>query len=394
MFEAGIFRKLATKAIHSGELRVPQIGNYITPIFTSAIYRYPPDKSQIEVRKDKYFKYGREDNPTVRACELKLASIEGGEDALLTSSGMSAIMTCLMSFMRRGLRIVAPLELYGATVKLISMLSSMMDAKVNFVYPTSEELIDEIGRGCDLVFLETMSNPLLRVLDIPEVIKAAHEVEAIVIVDNTFTTPCNFMPINHGADLVVHSCTKYLAGHNDVVAGAIIGEYRMTDEIWEWRRLLGTICDPFSAYLTARGLKTLHVRMKHINESARAIAEFLYEHPKVGKVYYPALPDHPTHDVAIKLLKGFGGVVSFELKVRGQERVFSFMTKLKVIRPSPSLGGCESLIIHPATSSHKDLSPEERMRLGITDELVRLYVGLEDVEEIKEDLDNALRKTS
>ncbi|MEM0319808.1 MAG: PLP-dependent transferase, partial [Candidatus Nezhaarchaeales archaeon] len=262
--------------------------------------------------------------------------------------------------------------------------------KVELRGPETEDIIDAIEDENTIVFVESVSNPLLRVIDLDLLASACKERDALLLVDNTFATPLNLKPLLHGAHIVIHSLTKYLAGHNDVVGGAVISNSKFIDELWYTRTRLGCVLDPHASFLILRGLKTLGARLKISQESARAIAEFLADHSKVSRVYYPGLPSHPTHHIAKKILKGFGSVVSFEVKGNG-ETAKKFLRSLKVIKPSPSLGGCESLASHPVSSSHRDVPREERERLGITEGLIRISVGLEDLNDLIEDIDQALR---
>jgi len=249
-----------------------------------------------------------------------------------------------------------------------------------------------LGKGIDLVLIETVSNPLLRVYDVPQIVKVAREVGARVIVDNTLATPIGMNPLVYGADYVVHSATKYLGGHNDAVAGFVIGpDVESMKGVWEWRRFLGTIMEPFTAFLIDRGLKTLHIRMVRHEENAKAVAEYLMEHPKVERVYYPCLPNHESYELARKLLSNCGGIVSFEVK-GGLDAAMAVYKNVRLIIPSVSFGGTESIITHPASTTHVHWSPEDRARAGIRDNLLRLSVGLEDVEDIIEDLDHALKQ--
>lgn len=380
----------STKSIHGNEYLDPLTGAFIIPIFQSAIFTFP-EGGRIKIR-GKPFKYSREDNPTVYFVERKIALLEEGEDCLLFSSGMAAISTILMSLLKNGDKILIPRDLYGLTYILINKLSKF-GIKVKISNPGTENILNALSKEIKIVILESMSNPLLYVYDIELISKKAKENSTILIVDNTFLTPVNFQPLKFGANMVLYSATKYLNGHNDITAGAIIGEKNDIEKIWEWRRMIGGILDPHSAYLLDRGLKTLKIRMKKHEENAREIAEYLQSNRKINKVYYPGLPTHPTYDIAKKLLKGFGGVISFELKT-GNKKIPLFLKKLRIIKRAPSLGGTETLIMHPASSSHKDLSLNERLKLGITNNLLRLSVGLEDSNDIIEDLDQALKYIS
>ncbi len=376
----------ATRAIHGGEEVFEGIASFVTPIYQTAVFPYPLDV--VKAFRGRPLKYSREDNPTNFVLERRLASLEGGEDALVFSSGMAAISTCFFHLLRSGCKLVLSRDVYGVTIPLAKSFEKF-GIKVELRGPETEDIVDAIDSGDAVVFVESISNPLLRVVDLDLLASVCKERGAFLMVDNTFATPLNLKPLLRGANAVVHSLTKYLAGHNDVVGGAVVSSSKFIDELWYARARLGCTLDPHASFLVLRGLKTLAARLKVSQESAKAIAEFLEGHSKVSKVYYPGLPSHPTHHIAKRLLKGYGAVVSFEIKGNGED-VRKFLKSLKVIKPSPSLGGCESLASHPVSSSHRDLPAEERKRLGITEGLVRLSVGLEDVNDLVEDIDQAL----
>ena len=376
----------ATKAIHGGEEALEGITSFLVPIYQTAVFPYPLDTTR--TFRGRPLKYSREDNPTNVVLEKRLASLEEGEDALVFSSGMAAISTCFFHLLRSGYKLVLSRDVYGVTIPLAKSFEKF-GVKVELRGPETEDVVDAIEGEGTVVFVESISNPLLRVVDLDLLVSVCREKGAFLIVDNTFATPLNLKPLLHGADVVVHSLTKYLAGHNDVVGGAVVSSSKFIDELWYSRTRLGCTLDPHASFLVLRGLKTLAARLRVSQESARAIAEFLESHSKVSRVYYPGLPSHPTHHIAKKLLKGYGAVVSFEVKGNGED-ARKFLRSLKVIKPSPSLGSCESLASHPASSSHKDLPVEERNRIGISESLIRLSVGLEDLNDLIEDIDQAL----
>uniref|UniRef100_A0A7C3ISS8 Cystathionine gamma-synthase family protein n=1 Tax=Candidatus Methanomethylicus mesodigestus TaxID=1867258 RepID=A0A7C3ISS8_9CREN len=369
----------STKAIHSGD----DGKNIISPIYQTAIFKHPNG----EKIRGKDLKYSREDNPTVHLLEQKVASLECGEDCLAFSSGMAAISTAFLALAAKGDEVLTSKEVYGASLILLRSLKKF-GLEVKCVL--NEELANSIKPSTKFVFVETMTNPTLSVPDLPEIIKASRENAATLIVDNTFATPVNLRPLEIGADFVVHSATKYLGGHNDVIAGVLSGSTSRIEGIWEWRRNLGGSLDPFAAYLVMRGLKTLKLRVLEHNKNATLIAQFLESHKKVKRVNYPGLVSSPYNKRAKRFMSGFGGVISFE--VGDGMQAYRLISELKMIKPAPSLGGVETLITHPASSSHKNISPEERRELGIAEGLVRLSVGLEDVEDIMQDLGNALEK--
>jgi cystathionine gamma-synthase len=367
---------LATKAIHEGNSEGIDI---IPPIYQTAIFKHPFG-AQIRGRE---LKYSREDNPTVNLLEKRMAALEGGEDCLAFSSGMAAISTLVMGTLSKGDTILTSKEIYGATLILFRSLEKF-GIKVEAVL--NESVQDHIRKGTKMVFVETITNPVLKVSDIPSLIKTCKEEGAIMVVDNTFATPVNFRPLEFGADYVVESATKYLGGHNDVIAGILAGSG--LDQIWEWRRNLGGSLDPFAAYLVLRGLKTLKLRVQEHNRRAQEVAEYLEGHRKVKRVHYPGLRSSRYFEVASRFMKGFGGVVAFE--VEGGEKAQKLLRSFRLIKTAPSLGGAETLITHPASSSHKNISPAERKELGIEDGLLRISVGLEDIEDIIRDLEQGL----
>lgn len=369
-------RGIATRAIHEGNSEGIDI---IPPIYQTAIFKHPFG-AQIRGRE---LKYSREDNPTVNLLEKRMAALEGGKDCLAFSSGMAAISTLVMGTLSMGDKILTSKEIYGATLILFRSLEKF-GIKVEAVL--NESVVDHVGRDTKLVFVETITNPILKVSDIPSIIEVCKENGATLVVDNTFATPVNLRPLELGADYVVESATKYLGGHNDVIAGILAGSE--LDSIWEWRRNLGGSLDPFAAYLVLRGLKTLKLRVKEHNRKAQEIAEYLEAHSKVKKVHYPGLRSSKYFSIASKFMEGFGGVVAFE--VEDGEKAQKLLRSFKLIKTAPSLGGAETLITHPASSSHKNISPAERKELGIEEGLLRLSVGLEDVEDIIGDLEQGL----
>jgi len=372
--------------VHGEEFCDETTGSFIVPIYQTAVFTHP-EGGRIRAR-GREIKYSREDNPTVYAVERKIASLEEGEDCVALSSGMAACASILIGSLQAGDEVVIPKDMYGLTSALVQDLTKF-GVKPIFTNPGTKNVVDHIHERTELVYVEAMSNPLLIVYDVGRLAEVAGKYHASLVVDNTFTTPVNLRPLSLGADLVVHSATKYLGGHNDITAGAVVGSAKTMEILWEWRRRLGCSLDPNTAFLLDRGLKTLNLRVARHNESALEIARFLAQHKAVNKVHYPGLESHPSHDLAKRLLKGFGGVISFELKGTPDSAI-RFMRKLSVVKRAPSLGGTESLITHPASTSHKDIPSGERLRLGISDALLRMSVGLEDAEDLVEDLDDAL----
>jgi cystathionine gamma-synthase len=372
---------ISTNSIHGGEEEYNEIvkcTDIIPPIHRTAIYKNPSD---IQIR-GRELKYSREDNPTVFLLEKRMALLEGSKDSLAFSSGMAAISTLVLSLLSKGDTILTSKEVYGATLQLFRYLEKF---GINVISVLNEKVIDNIKDGIKMVFVETITNPLLKISDIPSLVDICKEKDIILVIDNTFATPVLVKPLELGADYVIESATKYLGGHNDVIAGILAGDKEI-DNIWEWRKVLGTYLDPFAAYLVLRGLKTLKLRVLESCRNAEKIVEFLLNHKKVKKVYYPTLNEN--YENVKKFMKGFGGVVSFE--VESKEKALKLLNSLKIIKASPSLGGVESIISYPIISSHKNLTPEERLELGITDRLLRLSIGLEDIEDLIQDLDQAL----
>lgn len=388
-----------TQAVHAGE-RAPA-ADYTpvaTPIWPAVSYLYESmDDLDAVFAGSKagqiYLRYG---SPTVSAFERAVAVLERAEAAQAYSSGMAAIHSALLAAgAKAGTSVVAALDVYGATFSLLNRLLTTMGVRPRMVNVSD---LAEVGQaiketGATLVYVETISNPLLKVADIPALARLAHGSGAVLLVDNTFASPYLFNPLRHGADYVIHSATKYLSGHGDVLAGVVAVSAENKSGLFELNKLIGSVLGPFEAWLALRGLKTLPLRYAQQCRSAQKIAEFLCAHPRVSKVNYPGLKEHAQHELAQRIFegKGYGGVLSFEIAGAEQAQVFRFMEKLSVCLPATSLGDVYSLVLHPATSSHRSLTAEERARVGIPDGLVRLSTGIEAVEDIMADLDEALK---
>ncbi len=384
--------RLGTKIVRGAWIpaREPATLDIVPPIHVSAIYLYPPADKQFKTMRGE-LKYSRENNPTTIVLEEALAAIEGGSWCLAFNSGMAAIATLITALSSRSTKIVVSRLVYGSTRRLLEDLSGKIGFELVAAGPPWSDLLDAAEKS-DLILVESISNPTLRIPPLDELIKIARDRESILVVDNTFASPALLQPLKHDATLVVESLTKYIAGHNDVLGGCIAGtDEQLLDALWLWRKNLGTILQPLEAYLALRGLKTLHIRVERMSRSAKEIAEWLETHPAVARVYYPCLETHPDYEDAKKLLPSglCGAVVSFELR-RGREAVTKFLKKLRLVLPSPSLGGTETVVAYPYESSHRDLPEEEKRALGITPSLLRLSVGLEDPEDIIEDLAQAL----
>ena len=384
--------RIPTRAVRSGwgPDRDPAREPIVPPIYISAIYKHPPGTEHIFPRVGD-LKYSRENNPTVLGLEEALAAVESAGWALAFNSGMAAIAAILHAEAVRARRIAVMRLVYAPTRLLAERLSKLMGLQLRLAGPPWEELF-KAAEESDLVIVESMANPTLRVPPLRELYSICRERGCKVVVDNTFATPVAYRPLDDGADLVVESGTKYIAGHNDITMGLVAGRDEQSyRELWDVRRLLGSTLQPMEAYLAWRGLKTLVPRFERASKTAMEIASWLEEHPAVERVYYPGLPSHPDHREARRLFNGlYGGVVSFEVK-GGEAAALRFMEELRIAIPSPSLGGVESLVSYPAWSSHRSLPEEEKRRLGITPGLLRLSVGMEDPEDLKEDLDRALR---
>ncbi|MEM1888369.1 MAG: cystathionine gamma-synthase family protein [Pyrobaculum sp.] len=364
-------------------------GSLQPPIYQTAVFKMEGEAQKSDRGVD--LKYSREENPTLRPLEEVLAKLEGGYDALVFNSGMAAISTVFFSFLDSDKTVLTTMEAYGATLKLLNSMSKF-GVRVRKAFPDTDVFIEFLkSTRPHFVFFETITNPMLRVLDLGEVVKTAKDLGAFVVVDNTFATPVLTTPIKYGADIVIHSTSKYLAGHNDVIGGvAVATSKEQVDDLWHWRAMLGGIMQPFEAFLTLRGVKTLFVRFERQCKNALAVAEFLSEHSKVAEVIYPGLSSHPHHSLARRLFGDkFGAVVSFRIK-GGRDAVFKFFKSLKLVMPSPSLGGVESIATYPVASAASPIPEEDRKALGITEDLIRLSVGLEDPQDIIEDLAQAL----
>lgn len=380
------FQHIETKLIHAGEPEPRIHGAVILPIFQSAMFEYGGETSYHDIT------YIRLNNtPNHLALHQKLAALENAEAALVTASGMAAISTALLTVLSSGDHLLAQDCLYGGTHDFITKDFAAFGLACDFIDgddPDSWER--KLQPHTKAIYVETMTNPLLQIADLKAVVAFAKAHNLIALIDNTFASPINFRPLDWGFDLSLHSCTKYLNGHSDIVAGACIGRAGLIEKIKRKLDHLGGSLDPHAAFLLYRGMKTLAVRVKYQNESASEIARFLAAHPAVAQVNYPGLESHPRHQRACELFDGFSGMLSFELQ-GGVEAAERFMrhTTLPVI--APSLGGVETLMTRPATTSHAGLSSAERRKLGITDSLVRVSVGIENTDDLLEDFAQALK---
>ncbi len=387
----------STRAIHAGSQREKPYHAIIEPLVQTATYTFR-NSEEVIAYQDAHsrglptdrLEYGRYGNPTVAACEARLAALEGAETAIQFASGMAAITTTLLAYLRSGDHLIMTDDCYRRTRQFCLEFLPRFDIETSVVpmgdYATLEAAIRPNTR---LLLSETPTNPYLRVLDLERFSEVARRHRIISVVDTTFATPLNQRPLDWGVDIVIHSATKYLGGHNDLLAGFAAGSNAALTPVRELHNILGATPDPHNAYLLLRGLKTLSIRLTRHNENGQRVAEFLESHPAVERVWYPGLPSHPDHAIASAQMKGFGGVVSFT--VRGDlHETARFIDHLQIPFISPSLGGAESLVIQPALMSYYDVSPEKRRALGIRDNLVRLSLGLEDADDLIADLKQAL----
>jgi cystathionine gamma-lyase/cystathionine beta-lyase/cystathionine gamma-lyase/homocysteine desulfhydrase len=375
--------RFSTICIHAGQEPDPATGAIITPIYQTSTY------VQESLGHHKGFEYARTQNPTRGTLEANIAAIEGGQAAYAYASGMAAI-SAIVSMLKAGDHVVVTDNTYGGTYRLFERVLTRYQLNFTYVDTSRPELIERALRPeTRLLFLETPTNPVMRLADIGRAADIARTRGIRLVVDNTFASPVNQRPIELGADLVVHSTTKYLNGHSDSVGGVVVAT---RDEDIEWLKFIqnsaGGILSPFDSWLVLRGTKTLSVRMAAHNANGLALAQCLSRHPKVKKVLYPGLPDHPQHDLARKQMRGFSGMLSFE--VESFEKARTVCNSVKLMSLAESLGGVETLVCHPATMTHASVPAERRAQIGITDEMVRISAGIEDIEDLKADLQQAL----
>jgi cystathionine gamma-lyase len=376
-------RGFATLAIHAGQDADPATGATVVPIYATSTY------TQESPGHHKGYEYSRSGNPTRTALETCLAALEDGERGLAFASGLAAT-TAVLSILKPGDEVAAAADLYGGTYRLLERVFKPWGLVARYTDEASPAGFAKIVTAATrLVWIETPTNPLLQILDIAAIAELAHRAGALLAVDNTFASPYLQQPLRLGADLVVHSTTKYLGGHSDVIGGAVIGRRELLQPIAFYQNAAGGVPGPFDAWLTLRGIKTLAVRMEQHCANAGHLAAWLAEQPRVQRVYYPGLPNHPGHEVARRQMRGFGGMISVSVR-GGKEAALRFLTRTKLFSLAESLGGVESLIGHPATMTHASIPAELRQARGIDDGLVRLSVGIEDVGDLQEDLRQAL----
>jgi cystathionine gamma-lyase len=378
--------KFGTKVIHAGIEPDPSTGAIMTPIFQTSTY------VQDEPGKHKGYEYARTQNPTRHALEKNLASLENGTDAICFGSGLAAI-DAILKLLKPGDEIVSTNDLYGGSHRLMTKIYGKFGIKSHFVgMDTIKELEKVINENTKLIWIETPTNPMLNIVDIRKICKIAQEKGIMTCVDNTFASPYLQTPLDMGADLVLHSATKYLGGHSDVVHGAVIAKSpELAEQLRFIQNAAGAVPGPQDCFLVLRGIKTLHLRVQRSCDNARKIAKFLQSHPKVDNVYYPGLKTHLNHKIAKKQMKDFGGMISFDLVGGSLRDANKVLMGTHLFALAESLGGVESLIGHPASMTHASIPKKERLKIGLNDSLIRLSVGVEDVDDLIEDLEEALR---
>ncbi|HVP27091.1 MAG TPA: PLP-dependent aspartate aminotransferase family protein [Candidatus Bathyarchaeia archaeon] len=386
--------KFTTKAVHAGQHPDPSTGSIAVPIYETSTFVFENAEqgaARFAGTASGYI-YTRLGNPTIRALEKNIAELENGEDARACASGMAAIHMAVTSVAKKGDHVISTDCLYGGTQKLFSDILPKFGIEFSFVDTSIVGNIEaSIKENTKLIFIETPSNPTLKLTDLQATAKIAKEHGIKTAADNTFMSPYFQRPIEFGIDASIHSLTKYLNGHSDVVGGIIVANNTFIKTLDPLLKNTGATLGPFEAWLTLRGTKTLPLRMERHNENAMKVAQFLEKHPKVQRVYYPGLESHPQHELAKKQMSGFGGMISFDLK-GGLEAGRKLMNSVKLCSLAVSLGAVETLIQHPASMTHAVVPKEERLKSGITDSLVRLSVGIEDVEDIIDDLEQAMEK--
>ncbi len=378
--------KFNTKTIHGNQEHDSATGAVMPPIYQTSTY------AQTSPGKHKGYEYSRTANPTRTALENAFASIENGKFGLAFGSGLAAIDTVL-KLLKPGDEVVSTNDLYGGSYRIFTKIFENFGIKFHFIGMENAANIDAfITENTKLIWVETPTNPMMNIIDIEAVSKVAKKHKVLLAVDNTFATPYLQQPLTLGADIVMHSATKYLGGHSDVVMGAlVVNDKELADKLYFIQNSCGAVCGPMDSFLVLRGIKTLHVRMQRHCENGKAVAEFLANHPKVEKVYWPGFESHPNHEVAKKQMKDFGGMVSFVTKGNAIKDAFKIVENLKIFTLAESLGGVESLCGHPASMTHASIPKEEREKTGVVDALIRLSVGIEDKEDLINDLKQALQ---
>lgn len=379
--------KFNTKTIHGGQKHEEATGSVMPPIFQTSTY------AQASPGVHKGYAYSRGSNPTRTALENALASIENGTHGFAFASGLAAI-DAILRMLQPGDEVITGDDIYGGTYRMFMQLFQKYGLQFTYVdTDVVANITDAISENTKLIWLETPTNPLMKIADIEEISSSVKAInpDILVAVDNTFATPYLQRPLDLGADIIMHSATKYLGGHSDLIMGAlIVKDAQLAKELHFIQFAAGAIAGPMDSFLALRGIKTLHVRMQRHCENGKAVANFLVDHPKVAHVYFPGFESHPNHEVAKKQMDDFGGMVSFKLKDESKIAAFKFLENTKVFTLAESLGGVESLTNHPVSMSHASIPEEERLKIGITDSLIRLSIGIEDIDDLIKDLEQAL----
>ena len=382
-----------TLAVWGGEDEYLLQGATQVPVVHSVTYGYDDVEKWLRVAagQEPGHIYSRNSNPTVHVFEEKVRMLEGAEAATSAATGMGIISSVLFTFLSPGDRIVSVKDTYGGTNKIFIEFLPRFQIDVVLCDTTDHEAIEaEVSKGCSILYLESPTNPTVKIIDLDRLVQAGHKAGAIVIVDNTFATPINQNPLQLGADLVLHSATKFLGGHADALGGVVCGSKGLVEQVYHFREINGATLHPMAAYLLLRGMKTLHLRIRQQNASALKIARFLETHPGIDRVFYPGLESHENHAIARRQMRGFGGVLSFTLKDNDFEAVCRFLPRLRYAHCAANLGAVETTVGTPATTSHVECTPEEREAMGIPESLIRYSVGIEDPQDLIADLSQAL----
>ncbi|MBC8440092.1 MAG: cystathionine gamma-synthase family protein [Deltaproteobacteria bacterium] len=384
-----------TCSVWAGEEKYLMQNATQVPVVHSVSFGYKDidEWQQVALGKQKGHIYSRNTNPTVEVFENKICALENAQAATSASTGMGIISSTLFALLLPGQKVVSVKDTYGGTNKIFTEFLPRINVEVKLCDTTDHEAIEaEIVKGCDLLYLETPTNPTIKILDLERLSKAGKKQGAVVVVDNTFATPINQQPLALGADLVLHSATKYLGGHADALGGVVCGDNELIKQIYHYREINGATLDPMSAYLLLRGMKTLALRVERQNQNALEIAQHLDSHPEIEKVFYPGLKSHEGHKIAKKQMQGFGGMLSFRLKKDSFESVGIVLSNMKYAHSAANLGAVETIVGPPATTSHVECTREERQAMGIPEGLIRYSTGIEDINDLIDDLDNALSK--
>lgn len=383
----------ATSAVWAGEEEylMPHVTQ--VPVVHSVSFGYKDieEWQQVALGKKEGHIYSRNTNPTVDVFEKKICLLEGAEASTSASTGMAIISSTLFGLLSPGQRVVSVKDTYGGTNKIFTEFLPRFNVECVLCDTTDHDYIEqEVAKGCDLLYLETPTNPTIKIIDLERLTRAGKKAGATVVVDNTFATPINQQPIALGADLVLHSATKFLGGHADALAGVVCGRKALVEEVYHYREINGATLDPMAAYMILRGMKTLALRIERQNHNALEVARYLQTHPQIKKVFHPGLEDHEGHDIASRQMSGFGAMLSFMLKEESLEAVGKVIARLRYAHAAANLGAVETIVGPPATTSHVECSKEERQAMGIPESLIRYSTGIEDVADLKEDLAQAL----